>query len=294
MLLEAFLKYLQFQKRYSTHTVGAYQNDLSDFLFFIQETFAISEVIDIKYEHIRSWLVNLMEEGKVSASINRKLSAVKSYMKYLMIEGIITINPAAKATTLKIPKRLPQFVDKADLQILFDQKEFGDSFSGIRNRLILAILYGTGMRCAELINLKDHSVDFINKEIRVLGKGNKERVIPLSIELVEGIKQYIEVREANLHTKETFLLLTDKGKKLYPKFVYRVVNKYLSTVTTIDKKSPHVLRHSFATHLSNNGASLNAIKELLGHSSLAATQIYTHNSIEELKKVYQQAHPKAK
>jgi len=250
--------------------------------------------VTAKHIHIRSWIVHLKTAGTSEKSINRKLSSVKGFFNFLKRKGILEKNPMQKIQSLKMPKRLPVTIRKNEMEQLFDF-EFGTDFNGLRSRLIITLLYEAGLRRAELINLKIGSINFSKKIFRVLGKGNKERLLPFSNKLSEQFEEYLEVRnEMKKNEVNDYLFVTDKGGKLYPKFVYNLVHKHLSTISTAEKRSPHVLRHSFATHLSDNGADLNAIKELLGHSSLAATQIYTHNSVEKLKEVYQLAHPKAR
>lgn len=293
-LIQSFLDYLKFQKRYSQHTIISYQNDLTSFLDFIEIQFAIQSLDEIKVSFARSWLASLKEKGIESKSINRKISALKSFFKYQLKQGIIQTSPMATIVSTKEKKRLPQFVAENDTNTLFNYMEFPDNWNGKTHRLVFHLLYNTGIRQAELINLKEAHIDTGNSTIKVLGKGNKERILPVSNELSQLIKKYVADKQTELVLADTeILLVNEKGKKLYPKYVYTVVKKYLTAVTTIDKKSPHVLRHTFATHLMNNGADINAVKELLGHSSLAATQIYTHNTIEKLKEVYKKAHPKA-
>lgn len=249
---------------------------------------------EIKATFVKTWLASLKEAGNSSRTINRKISSLKSFFKYHIKKGNLAASPMSMISNPKVPKKLPQFVDKKDIELLFNHIEFPDNWEGATERLILQIFYNAGIRQAELIQLQNGHFDKHNSNIKVLGKGNKERVIPVSNELVAAISRYIsQKKEAFPETGHEFLLVNKNGNKLYPRYVYDVVKKYLSLVTTIDKKSPHILRHSFATHLTNNGADLNAVKELLGHSSLAATQVYTHNTIEKLKEAYKKAHPKA-
>lgn len=289
-----FLSYLQYQKRYSKHTVISYKTDLVAFQFFINNLYGETPIGEIKPAIIRTWLASLKEEGNSSRTINRKISALKSFFKYHIKKDVLQNSPMTVIGSPKNAKRLPQYVDKKDLDTLFTYVEFPDNWEGATQRLLLQILYNSGIRQAELINLEQNHVDMINGSIKVLGKGNKERIIPISVELKESIRSYIQQKKVLFPSiNESSLLLNKKGKKLYPRYVYDVSKKYLSMVTTIDKKSPHILRHSFATHLTNNGAEINAIKELMGHSSLAATQIYTHNNIEKLKETFKKAHPKA-
>ncbi|MBC7626700.1 tyrosine-type recombinase/integrase [Ferruginibacter sp.] len=293
-LIQSFLDYLKFQKRYSQHTIISYQNDLTSFFDFIEIQFAIQSLNEINASFARSWLASLKEKGIESKSINRKISTLKSFFKYQLKKGIIPTSPMATIVSTKVKKRLPQFVAENDINTLFNYMEFPDNWNGKTHRLVFHLLYNTGIRQAELINLKEAHIDTGNSTIKVLGKGNIERILPVSNELMQLIKKYVTDKQTELVLGDReILLVSEKGKKLYPKYVYTVVKKYLAAVTTIDKKSPHVLRHTFATHLMNNGADINAVKELLGHSSLAATQIYTHNTIEKLKEVYKKAHPKA-
>ncbi len=292
--IESFLNYLKYQKRYSRHTIISYQNDLNSFFGFTTIQFGETELKDIKPSFVRTWLANLKESGISSKTINRKISALKSFFKFQLRQQLITVSPMTTIISPKTGKRLPQYVDKKDISTLFTHVEFTEGWNGNTEKLLLQLLYNTGIRKAELISLQEQHIDAVNCTIKVLGKGSKERLIPVSKEFAKVLQQYITDKKLSLPAAEPgILLINDKGKKLDPKYVYNVTRKYLSLVTTIDKKSPHILRHSFATHLTNNGADLNAVKELLGHSSLAATQIYTHNTIEKLKDIYKKAHPKA-
>jgi len=292
--IQSFLDYLQFQKRYSRHTIISYQNDLSAFAEFTELTFGKVEIDQVSTSMVRSWLASLKEKGMESKSINRKISALKSFFKFQIREGNVQASPMVTIVSPKNKKRLPQFVDEKDVNVLFKHVEFPDDWEGKTDRLILQLLYNTGLRQAELGALKERQVDKSNRVIKVLGKGNKERVIPVNVELMNSLLAYITEKRVYFEKFDSECVLVNaKGKKLYPKYVYNKVRFYLGLVTTIDKKSPHVLRHTFATHLLNNGAELNAVKELLGHSSLASTQVYTHNTIEKLKDVYKKAHPKA-
>jgi integrase/recombinase XerC len=292
--IQDFLDYLKFQKRYSQHTIISYQNDLIGFFDFIQLQFAAESLSEINASFVRSWLASLKDGGMESKTINRKISSLKSFFKFQLKEGVLQKSPMATIVSAKVKKRLPQFVTETDTGTLFNYLEFPDDWNGKTHRLVFHLLYNTGIRQAELIGLKTAHIDSGNNTIKVLGKGNKERILPVSSQLAQLIKSYISDKNTIFKEADTDLLLVnEKGKKLYPKYVYSVVKRYLSDVTTIDKKSPHVMRHTFATHLMNNGADINAVKELLGHSSLAATQVYTHNTIEKLKEVYKKAHPKA-
>jgi integrase/recombinase XerC len=287
---DSFLNYLRFQKRYSRNTIISYQNDLEQFLVFITANFNAPSIIEINAAIIRTWLAGLKEEKLTSKSINRKISTLKSFFKFLMKEQLVETTPMSIIAAPKISKRLPVYVEEKDMQTLFEYVEFSNNWKGQSERLILQLFYFTGMRVSELIGLKESQLDIANSQIKTLGKGNKERIIPLNKKMLAALANYIETKPEN-SAKNIFV--SEKGKPLYAKQVYNFVKKNLALVTTVKKKSPHILRHSFATHLSNNGADLNAIKELLGHSSLAATQVYTHNSIEKLKEVFKKAHPKA-
>ncbi|MBV9963622.1 MAG: tyrosine-type recombinase/integrase [Parafilimonas sp.] len=289
--LGAFVNYLRFQKRYSHHTIVSYQNDLEQFLNFIISDFKTPSIKEISPSIIRTWLAGLKEQNFTSKSINRKISTLKSFFKFLMKEEVIDATPMSIISAPKIGKRLPVYVEEKDMQTLFAYVEFADNWKGRTEKLILQLFYSTGMRISELINLKKGQVDVSYSHLKVLGKGNKERIIPVNKELLAQLLNYISSRPGNATSENVFV--NEMGKNLYAKQVYNIVKKHLSLVTTVQKKSPHILRHSFATHLANNGADLNAVKELLGHSSLAATQVYTHNSIGKLKEVFNKAHPKA-
>lgn len=291
---QSFLEHLASQKRYSPHTIISYQNDLNNFFDFIAIQYGDIPISGINASYIRTWLAALKESGMESKSLNRKISTLKSFFKYGLREGVLVTSPMATIISPKMKKRLPQFVAEKDISTLFTDIEFPDDWDGKTHFLVLQIFYNTGIRQAELVNLEESCIDKSNCNIKVLGKGNKERLLPVSNQLIKKIEQYMDAKRASFEQFDEKLLLVDShGRRLYPKYVYNAVRKYLSMVTTIDKKSPHILRHSFATHLMNNGAELNAVKELLGHSSLAATQVYTHNTIEKLKEVYKLAHPKA-
>ena len=292
--IQEFLDYLKFQKRYSKHTITSYETDLLAFGSFLQTHYDESDPGEIRPAFVRTWLASLKEQDQTAKSINRKISTLRSFFKHLLKNEVVNTSPMAVISSLKNAKRLPQFVDKKDMSLLFGHVQFPEGWRGSTERLLLQILYNTGVRQAELICLQQNHIDLNNSSIKVLGKGNRERIIPISTELGASIQAYIKLKkEIFPETGIANLLLNEKGKVLYPRYVYDVAKKYLSLVTTIEKKSPHILRHSFATHLTNNGADINAIKELLGHSSLAATQIYTHNSIEKLKDAFNKAHPKA-
>lgn len=292
--IREFLNHLTFQKRYSHHTIISYENDLKGFFDFALTEFNLIDPQAISPAIIRSWLAALKQQKIASKTINRKISTLKSFFKFQLKQGKVSSNPAASITSLKISKRLPSFVAQKDINTLFSYVEFPDTWEGKTARLLLMIFYQTGIRLSELINLKELHIDKSNGTLKVLGKGNKERIIPVNNELLNQIKIYISEKNVRaVDTSNPFLLVNKNGKKLYAKYVYNVVKKYLGNVSTNERKSPHVLRHTFATHLTNNGADINAIKELLGHSSLASTQVYTHNSIDKLKEVYKLAHPKS-
>lgn len=287
-----FCDYLQHQKRYSIHTVTAYKKDLEQFHQFLLSEFETESFKDVSSSFIRSWIVKLIEEGISPRTINRKISSLKSFYKHLLKNRVVDKNPLLKVITPKTSKRLPVFIGEKELTNLFENIDYPNTYEGKRDQLILELFYATGARLSELIELKTNSIDFNNHTIKVLGKRNKERLIPVGNNLTTLIKQYILERE-KLTPQDNYFFLTKIGKKIYPKLVYSIVNSYLSQITTVSKKSPHVLRHTFATHMLNNGADLNTIKEILGHANLSATQVYTHNTIEKLKNIHKQAHPKA-
>ena len=286
----SFLEYLQFEKRYSKHTIISYQNDLEQFFQFLLSQYETTDIKHITPSMVRTWLAELKGDEMTAKSINRKISTLKSFFKFQLRQGLVATSPMATITSPKISKRLPSFVEEKHLDTLFNHVEFADDLEGNTKKMVLLLLYNTGMRLSELINLKESQIDYSYKQIKVLGKGNKERIIPVNIELLNRLKQYVQLKpEGSVEN----VFVNKNGKQLQPRYVYGFVRENLGLVTTVKKKSPHVLRHSFATHLMNNGAELNAVKELLGHSSLAATQIYTHNTIEKLKEVFAKAHPKA-
>nr|WP_294909011.1 tyrosine-type recombinase/integrase [uncultured Lacibacter sp.] len=291
----SFLEYLKFEKRYSPHTIRSYQDDLSFFFDFLAETFGEVSLKEIKPTFIRSWLARQKEEGASSKTLNRRISSLRSFFKYQLRQEQIAVSPMTTIIAPKHSKRLPAFVEQKDTDMLFQHVEFPEDWEGVMNRMIMELLYCSGMRLSELISLSHTQVDIARGQLKILGKGNKERIVPLSDEMKSNINDYLKRKKEQFADASAFdhLLVNAKGNKLYPKYVQAVVKRYLSLITTIDKKSPHVLRHTFATHLMNNGAELNAVKELLGHSSLAATQIYTHNTIEKLKDIHKKAHPKA-
>ena len=292
--IQDYIDYIKFEKRFSIHTVDAYSNDLSQFYKYIQQKYDIG-LLAIDYVHIRTWIVYLGNENISKRSINRKITCLRSFYKYQKVNKRIDFNPASKITLLKTSKPLPVYVEEDKMDELFDASIFPDDYKGVLSKTIIELLYGTGMRVSELVNLKIKDIDWSSGQIKVLGKRNKERIIPLGENLLDSLHLYNKVRNTSGISiyDDSYFFIGLKGKKIYVKFVYRIINYYLSLVTTIKKRSPHVIRHTFATHMLNQGADLNAIKEILGHASLSATQIYTHNSIEKLKNVYKQAHPKA-
>ena len=291
MHISQFLKYICLEKRYSDHTVKAYNVDLSQLDNYLFDSYK-SSLLDANHEMLRSWLVEMLEYGISAKSVNRKITSVRSYYKFMLREGLVKFDPSLKLQSVKSSNKLPVFVEESQMQKLLREETFENDFEGKRDLLILDLFYSTGIRLSELINIKLNDLSLKNRVLKVLGKRNKERVVPLTTELICSIDKYMPFRE-DKHVETDFLLITSGGKKMYPSLVYKIVNQRLSTVTSLAKKSPHVLRHTFATHMLNNGADLNSIKELLGHANLSATEVYTHNSIEKLKKVYKQAHPRA-
>lgn len=291
MLKDKFLKYLEVEKRYSIHTIRSYQNDINGFYEFCGIT--TDDIIgEIDHKLIRGWIVFLMNEGISPKSVIRKVSTLKSFYKYLLRNELVSKNPMEKVVIPKVEKKLPFFVEQNQMRALFDNVDFDDDFKGWRDKIVLSVLYSTGIRLNELINIKINDIDFSGKTVKVTGKRNKERILPVFPGLLEEIEEYLVVRDKEGINNE-FLIVTNKGQKAYPKLIYRIVNHGIQQVSTIEKKSPHVIRHTFATHMLNNGSDLNAIKELLGHANLSATEIYTHNTFEKLKKTYNQAHPRA-
>jgi integrase/recombinase XerC len=295
-IVDQFLQYLKFEKRYSPHTILAYSNDLEQFSSFEPIGGIQQNLITANNKSIRNWIVYLMESGIANRSVHRKVTSLKTFYRFLLKKGLIFSNPASRVIVPGIEKRLPEFVSQKNINIYLDNniKGLDESYPLFRDMLILELFYDTGIRLSELIGLLEVDIDYVNLSIKVTGKRNKQRNIPISLELSKTLVKFVQVKNEFFEGLITrYLFVNDKGSKLYPMFVYRVVKQHLSAVTTANKKSPHVLRHSFATHMLNNGADINSIKEILGHSSLAATQIYTHTTFEKLKEIYKQAHPRA-
>jgi integrase/recombinase XerC len=290
----SFEKYLKYERRYSDHTVRSYMNDLEQFSVYLNAQLGMADELELKHFHVRSWIVHLMQDNYTAKTVNRKMSTLKSYFKYLKKSGHMQSNPTAKVIAPKIAKRLPVVIREERLEDLLDQPIDHDDFVGVRNHLVIELLYTTGIRRSELINLKDVDFNHALRQIKVLGKGNKERIIPISDKLIDKIRAYQELKKSEDLDACQYLIITVKGKQSYPKLIYTIVHRQLTLVSTAKKRSPHILRHSFATHLANQGAELNAIKEIMGHANLSATEIYMHNSIDRLRTVYKKAHPKSK
>lgn len=293
MSISHYIEYIKCERKYSIHTQTAYEKDLLTFQQFCEEQFEVSDIDQIPYSIIRSWVVSLIEAGKTNRTVNRKISVLRSYYNFLLRLETIKVSPLRKHVPLKQSKKVHIPFSEKEMEQLFEENHFEDSYKGILQKTIIEILYSTGIRRAELISLKMNDLSFDSKTIRVVGKRNKERIIPMMNSLELSLKNYIEATKLNImYEPKSFLLQTEKGKILPENFVYKTVNDYISLVSTKVKRSPHMLRHSFATHLLNKGANLNAVKDLLGHASLAATQVYTHTSIEKMKQVYAKAHPR--
>ena len=291
---ESFLQYLQTEKRYSPHTVRSYMNDLDQFFLFLASMGLPEDPVLVTSHDIRAWIVSFLDNNYSTVSVHRKISCLRVFFRYLRKEGIMKNDPLEKVVMPKRKKTLPVFVEEESIERLLDTYDFGEEFVGVLNRTIIEMLYLTGMRRSELIGLRNFDVDLVDSAVKVTGKRNKQRIIPLIGSFRKRLEEYIKLRdEKKLSEPGGWFFITEKGNKLYDKYVYNIVNSYLAHVTTIEKKSPHVLRHTFATHMLNRGADLNSIKELLGHANLSATQVYTHNTFEKLKKVYKQAHPRA-
>ncbi len=292
MLIKAFLDYLEYEKKYSKHTILAYKTDLIEFRDFCSVQFDQDDIENIHYNQIRTWIVDLVNRGVANRSINRKVSSLKSFYKFLQKINEIEINPLAKHKALKVQKKIQTPFDKNEIEQVLKVMDDDADFESVRNKLVIELLYSTGIRRVELINIKERDIDYGRGVIKVLGKRNKERFVMLLPSVKETVIKYLDLKKEYEVEEVEELLVTKKGVKIYETLVYRIINLYFSRVSSKVKKSPHILRHAFATHLLNNGASLNSVKELLGHSSLASTQVYTHNSLEQIKKVYNKAHPR--
>lgn len=290
--LQDFLQHLRFERRYSPHTLTAYSRDIKMFGDYLEATYGISEVDQVSHFHVRSWLADMKDNKMTAGTLNRKLSSISAFYKFLRKNGFTTQDPIRKLHAQRLPERLPVAIKDTETQFLLEEVQFQDGFVGQTDRLICELLYATGIRRNELLVLKESDVEWGQKQLRITGKGNKERLVPVSDALLDSLRQYLQDKKALENSNNHFLLVLDNGEPLYAMYVYRTVRKYMSQCTTMKKKSPHVLRHSFATHLLNNGANIQAIKDLLGHSSLAATQIYTHNNIDKLKEIHKQNHPR--
>ncbi|WP_345948391.1 tyrosine-type recombinase/integrase [Mucilaginibacter sp. PAMB04274] len=296
MFLEQFIAYIKYEKRYSPHTVAAYESDLTQFYQFLNHPdVIIAHPSEVTHRHIRNWMVELMNQKLTSRSINRKVATLRKYFKFLLQNQHITASPTGRIQTPKIAKQLPVVVEEEKLSRMLDSDHvFEADFKGVRDKLVIELLFGTGMRLAELLGITEADIDLYEGTVKVLGKRNKQRIIPLNRELQQLLQHYLVLKKSEIFDNNSLkLIVTNKGADAYAKMVYLIVHKYLNYISTQDKKSPHVLRHTFATSLLNKGADLNAIKDLLGHASLSATQVYTHNSVERLKSIYKQAHPKA-
>ena len=294
--LEPFLNHLRYEKRSSEHTVKSYEIDLRQFAEYMEQVLGHSSLTEVDKTSIRTWILTLLEDSKISPrSVNRKLSALRNLIRFEKQAGRLQQDPMSGIQGPKFREKLPEYVEIKDMDRLFVPEQFEDSFEGWRDRTMLELFYATGMRLSELLNIRKQDIDFYESSVKVLGKRNKERIIPFGSQMRDLLTKYLEYYAENIspETENFYIFVAANGKKLYPKAVYRIVRKHLDMVTTIDKRSPHVIRHTFATHMLNRGADLNAIKEILGHSSLAATQVYTHNSMEQLKSIYKQAHPRA-
>lgn len=291
--IHSFLRYIQYEKRGSHHTVIAYEGDLTQFYHFLELNHS-TDWTQVTFRHIRQWMVNMLDAGVTARTVNRKVATLKSFFRFLLREGVIENTPTDKVITPKTPKRLPVFVKEHEMDQLLDCVEFGDAYPGVRNKLMIDLFYLSGMRLSEMSSLTLADVDLSGGVIKVTGKRNKQRIIPFASKMHQSIVDYLLVRKQTFgEACGTHLFLTDKGAPIYNKLIYRVVTSHLAMVTTMAKRSPHILRHTFATALLNHGADLNAIKELMGHANLSATEIYTHNTFEQLNTIYKQAHPRA-
>ena len=288
MQQEKFIDYLSSEKRFSVHTISSYSNDINQFFLFLSEEYGIeSNISEVNFQVVRGWVAYLLQKGVLPRSVNRKISTLRTYFKFLIREQVIHKSPMLRIVAPKSKKRLPVFVEVSQIESLLNEVEFEGGFIGQRDKLIIDFFYVTGMRLSELINIRISDISFENNLVKVLGKRNKERLIPLSSRIIKELQCFIDQYKI-----DDYLFINSNGIRVYTKLVYRIVNKYIGKISSINKKSPHILRHTFATHMLNNGADINAIKELLGHANLSATQVYTHNTIEKLKSVHKQSHPR--
>lgn len=290
--LNDFYQYLRFEKRYASHTLTAYKTDLEQFHFYISGQFSLTEIPSISHFHIRSWLASLKDQKQSERSINRKISSLNSLYKHLLKKGIVAKNPVKQLHALRLSERLPSYLKEQETENLLGELQFDEGFKGATDRLICDLLYQCGLRRAELVQLKENDIEWSLGQVRILGKGNKERLVPVSGAMLDDIRTYLSEKKNIENYDKHHLLILESGEPLYAGYVYRTVKRYLGMITTLEKRSPHILRHTFATHLLNNGANIQAIKDLLGHSSLAATQIYTHNNIDKLKEIHKLNHPR--
>ena len=291
-MINSFLEYLSLEKKYSVHTVTAYKNDLVSFRDFLETEFNQENLAEVHYNQIRSWIVSLVDLKISNRTINRKVSSLKSFYKFLQKTHQLKINPLSKHRALKVEKKIQVPFNSKEINDVIKKIEVDDDFTSIRNKLVVELFYSTGIRRIELINIKERDISLSDRTIKVLGKRSKERFVPLLGSVIQTLTKYLDLKKEFSKDLEE-LFITEKGNKIYETLVYRIINSYFSSVSSKEKKSPHILRHSFATHLLNQGADLNSVKELLGHSSLASTQVYTHNSLDAIKKVYNQAHPRS-
>jgi integrase/recombinase XerC len=290
--LTDFIQYLRFEKRYSPHTITAYRRDIEQFRDYMLKEYSSAELSLISHFHIRGWLAEAKGEDQTARTINRKRSSLNAYYKYLRKVGVTEKNPVRQLHAQRLPERLPAYLKESESEHLLQEVQFDEGFKGFTDRLICELFYSTGMRRNELLTLREIDIEWSLKQVRILGKGNKERLVPLDAVMLDTLRDYIAEKHNLPHHDDTYLLNLDNGTQLYAGYVYRTVKKYMTQSTTLEKKSPHVLRHTFATHLLNNGANIQAIKDLLGHSSLAATQVYTHNNIDKLKEIHRNNHPR--
>ena len=293
-MVSSFFKYLEFEKRYSNHTLTSYRNDLDQFQSYLKDSSYPINIEHAEHQHIRGWLIHLVQQDLSARTVNRKIASVRSYYKYAMRSGFVAHDPSSKIKMLKVGKPLPAFAKETELTTTLDQMIYQKGFKGLRDQMVMEFLYATGIRLSELINLKETDIDHRQGQVKVLGKRNKQRIVPTPKSILPLIENYKrEKKQEHPNNYSPYLIVNNRGGKSYPMMIYRIVNKALASVNSLEKQSPHVLRHTFATHLLNKGAELNAVKELLGHTSLAATQVYTHNSTERLKEIFNQSHPKA-